>query len=95
MQDQIAQLIAQVEELQNKLADIERGRNITFSGNLDELLVERVIIADTSGTPGTNTLLRNITADTVLDYPERIMIFKWKGQRLAIPVYDADKIIYP
>ena len=32
---------------------------------------------------------------TVLDYPDRIKIDTWKGQRLAIPVYDADKIIYP
>ena len=32
---------------------------------------------------------------TVLDYPDRIKIDTWKGQRLAIPVYDATKIIYP
>jgi hypothetical protein len=31
---------------------------------------------------------------TVLDYPERLKIDTWKGQRLAIPVYDASKIVY-
>lgn len=95
MQDQINQLKKQIEELQTKLLDIERGRNQIFSGNLDDTLVERVIDTDTSGSPSTNTLLRAITADTVLDYPERIMIYKWKGQRLALLAYDADKIIYP
>jgi len=95
MQEQINQLKKQIEDLQNKLLDIERGRNHIFSGNLDDLLIERVINTDTSGSPSTNTLLRSITADTVLDYPERIMIYKWKGQRLALLAYDADKIIYP
>lgn len=95
MQDQINQLKKQIEELQTKLLDIERGRNQIFSGNLDDLLIERVIEANTTGTPATNTLLRDITADTVLNYPQRIMIYKWKGQRLAMLAYDADKLIYP
>ena len=95
MQDQINQLKKQIEELQTKLLDIERGRNQIFSGNLDDTLVERVMDADTSGSPATNTLLRSITGDTVLNYPQRIMIYKWKGQRLAMLVYDADKLIYP
>jgi len=95
MQEQINQLKKQVEELQKKLLDIERGKNYTFAGNLDDLLIERVLNADTSGTPATNTLLRDITADTVLNYPQRIMIYKWKGQRLALLAYDADKILYP
>lgn len=30
----------------------------------------------------------------VLDFPERLKIDTWKGQRLAIPVYDASKILY-
>lgn len=95
MQEQINQLKTQIEELQKQLLDIERGKNYVFTGNLDDMLVERVIKADTSGTSATNTLLRDITADTVLNYPQRIMIYKWKGQRLALLAYDADKIIYP
>jgi len=95
MQDQINQLKKQIEELQTKLLDIERGRNQIFSGNLDDTLVERVMDADTSGSPATNTLLRSITGATVLNYPQRIMIYKWKGQRLALLAYDADKLIYP
>lgn len=95
MQEQINQLKTQIEELQKQLLDIERGKNYVFTGNLDDILVERVMNADTSGTPATNTLLRDITADTVLNYPQRIMIYKWKGQRLALLAYDADKILYP
>ena len=95
MQEQINQLKKQIEELQTKLLDIERGKNYVFAGNLDDMLVERVINADTSGTPADNTLLRAITSDTVLNYPQRIMIYKWKGQRLALLAYDADKILYP
>lgn len=95
MQEQINQLKTQIEELQKQLLDIERGKNYVFTGNLDDILVERVMNADTSGTPATNTLLRDITADTVLNYPQRIMIYKWKGQRLALLAYDADKLIYP
>jgi len=30
----------------------------------------------------------------VLDFPERLKIDTWKGQRLVIPVYDASKILY-
>jgi hypothetical protein len=95
MQEQINQLKKQIEELQTKLLDIERGTNYVFAGNLDDILVERVINTDISGTPADNTLLRTITADTVLNYPQRIMIYKWKGQRLALLAYDADKILYP
>lgn len=95
MQEQINQLKKQIEELQNKLLDIERGKNYVFAGNLGDLLIERVMNADTSGTSANNTLLRDITADTVLNYPQRIMIYKWKGQRLALLAYDADKILYP
>ena len=32
---------------------------------------------------------------TVLDYPDRIKIDTWKGQRLAIPVYDPTELIIP
>jgi len=95
MQEQINQLKKQIEELQNKLSSIERGQNYVFSGNLDDILIERVMTADLSGTPSDNILLRDITADTVLNYPQRIMIYKWKGQRLAVLAYDADKILYP
>ena len=95
MQDQVTKLQKQVEELQAKLESIERGQNIVFMGNLDDTLIERVMNADISGTAADNILLRDITVATVLNYPQRIMIYKWKGQRLAIPVYDATQIIYP
>ena len=95
MQDQVTKLQKKVDELQEKLESIERGQNIIFIGNMDDMLVERVINADISGTPTDNILLRTFGADTILNYPQRIMIFKWKGQRLAIPVYDATQIIYP
>lgn len=49
-----------------------------------------------SGDPETITgTLTGTGTITVLDYPERLKIDTWKGQRLAIPVYDADKLIYP
>lgn len=49
-----------------------------------------------SGDPQTITgTLTGTGTITILDYPERIKIDTWKGQRLAIPVYDASKIIYP
>ena len=95
MQDQVTKLQKQVEELQTKLESIERGQNIVFMGNLDDTLVERVSDANLTGTESTNILLRDITSDTVLNYPQRIMIYKWKGQRLAIPVYDTTELIYP
>lgn len=95
MQDQVTKLQKQVEELQAKLESIERGQNIVFMGNLDDTLVERVMNADVTGTPSDNILLRTFGAGTILNYPQRIMIYKWKGQRLAIPVYDATQIIYP
>ena len=49
-----------------------------------------------SGEPETLTgTLTGTGTITVLDYPERLKIDTWKGQRLVVPVYDADKIIYP
>lgn len=111
MQDQINQLKKQVEDLQNKLVSIERANNYTFVGNLSDAIVEKVIIADTTG--GTapaptvsgvyvgNSLayqqaLTGAAQDIkVLNVPSQILIYKWKGQRLAIPVYPADDIIYP
>lgn len=95
MQDQINQLKIQVEELQKKLDDIERMQNTTLKGFMDDVLIERVFNADTSGTPSTNSLLRTVGGNTILNYPTRIMIYTWKGQRLAIPVYEASTIIIP
>lgn len=95
MQDQINQLKTQVEELQKKLDDIERMQNTTLKGFMDDVLIERVFNADTTGTPATNSLLRTVGGNTILNYPTRIMIYTWKGQRLAIPVYEASTIIIP
>lgn len=128
MYEELQQLKRQVEELTQKLENLSASQNVAFKGTLDDVQVERVLNADTSGTPTTNTLLRTVAVSVsvpfsidvaipdpsllpatvtvtgtltgtgdieVLDYPERIKIDTWKGQRLAIPVYDATKIIYP
>ena len=95
MQDQINQLKTQVVELQKKLDDIERMQNTTLKGFMDDVLIERVFNADTTGTPATNSLLRTVGGNTILNYPTRIMIYTWKGQRLALPVYEASTIIIP
>lgn len=120
MEQEIKKIKEELLQLQFKLEKIESAQNNSFKGSLDDILIERVLNTNTSGTPNTNTILRDITIPvsinvpipdpillptnvpvnfdvdlTVLDYPERFMIYTWKGQRLAIPVYDADKIIYP
>lgn len=121
MYQEVEKLKKQVEELQNKLNDLERAMSVPLKGSLDDMQTERVLKTDTSGIPATNTLLRDVAISvsvpysipltgnpetitgtltgtgtiTVLDYPERLKIDTWKGQRLVIPVYDADKIIYP
>ncbi len=95
MQDQINQLKTQVEELQKKLDDIERMENTTLKGFMDDVLIEKVFTANTTGTPATNSLLRTVGGNTILNYPARIMIYTWKGQRLAIPVYETSTLILP
>lgn len=95
MQDQINQLKTQVEELQKKLDDIERMQNTTIKGFMDDVLIEKVFTANTTGTPATNSLLRTVGGNTILNYPARIMIYTWKGQRLAIPVYETSTLILP
>lgn len=95
MQDQINQLKTQVEELQKKLDDIERMENTPLKGFMDDVLIEKVFTANTSGTPATNSLLRTVGGNTILNYPTRIMIYTWKGQRLAIPVYETSTLILP
>ena len=95
MQDQINQLKTQVEELQKKLDDIERMENPTLKGFMDDVLIEKVFTANTTGTPATNSLLRTVGGNTILNYPARIMIYTWKGQRLAIPVYETSTLILP
>lgn len=121
MYEELQQLKRLVEELTLKVADLEQGKNAPLKGSLDDLQTERVLNAVTTGTPATNTLLRDVAVSvsvpysialsgdpetitgtltgtgtiTVLDYPDRLKIDTWKGQRLAIPVYDATEIIYP
>jgi len=121
MYEELQQLKRLVEELTIKVVDLEQAKNAPLKGALDDLQTERVLNTITTGTPATNTLLRDVAISvsvpysivlsgdpqtitgtltgtgtiTVLDYPERIKIDTWKGQRLAIPAYDADKIIYP
>lgn len=95
MQEEINQLKITVAKLQEELEILRRANDTSFIGLLEDMQIERVMEADLSGTSATNTLLRDITVATVLNYPSRIMIYKWKGQRLAIPIYDASEIIYP
>lgn len=108
MQEQINQLKKQIEELKTQV-DYLSQRNIT-SGTLDDLLVERVFLADITGTPPTagttapypdNDLLyqealTGLPQDIkILNFPTKVLIYIWKNNRLAIPVYDATNIIYP
>lgn len=111
MQEQVNQLKKQIEDLQKQVQDLTSATVIPFKGSLDDVQVERVIIADvtngtapTAGTTGPyadNTLLlqealTGLAQDIkILNFPARVMIYTWKGQRLAIPVYDAATIIYP
>lgn len=121
MQEQINKLQLQIVELQKQVENLNRAQNSPLKGSLDDMQTERVLTTITTGTPSTNTLLRDVAVSvsvpysialsgdpqtitgtltgtgtiTVLDYPERLKIDTWKGQRLAVPVYDATKIIYP
>jgi len=110
MQDQVNQLKKQVEDLQKQVANLTGATNIPFKGSLDDVQVERVLTANiTTGTPPTagttapyadNNLLYQeaLTGAAqdikILNFPARVMIYTWKGQRLAIPVYDATNIVY-
>jgi len=121
MDERVKNLENQIAELTATVNNLLSVQNQAFKGSLDDVLVERVLDTQLSGTPTTNTLLRNVTLSVsvpysivlsgdpetitgtltgtgtiqVLDYPERIKIDTWKGQRLAIPVYNASDIIYP
>ena len=67
-------------------------RNITVSVSVPYSLA----IPDPLSLPTTLTgTLTGTGTITVLDYPDRIKIDTWTGQRLAIPVYNASDIIYP
>ena len=119
MQDQVNKLQKQVDELTKKLAELTMSQSPEFKGTLDDVQVERVLDVILTGTPTTNTVLRDISISvavpvsvpaagllpavvnatgtgtiTALDYPDRFMIYTWKGQRLAIPVYNAADILY-
>lgn len=100
MQEQVDKLKTQVAELQIQLEALKKCTDYVFVGNLDDAIIERVQNTIVTGTPATNTLLRTATTtlgDTVevLNYPSRVMIYKWKGQRLVIPIYEASEILYP
>lgn len=83
---------------------VERVLNTDLSGTtVTNTLLRDVAISvsvpysiTVTGNPETVTgTLTGTGTITVLDYPDRIKIDTWKGQRLAVPVYDATKIIYP
>ncbi len=119
MQEQVNKLQKQVDDLTKKLEELTMSQSQEFKGTLDDVQVERVLTAILTGTPTTNTVLRDIAISvavpvsvpaagslpavvnatgtgtiTALDYPDRFMIYTWKGQRLAIPVYNASDILY-
>ena len=96
-------------DLQNQVNSLSNQVSLQYKGQLDDLQVERVINANIiGGTPpaGTGTYTGNdllyqhsltgLAQDIkTLNFPTRVMIYTWKGQRLAIPIYDATDIIYP
>lgn len=98
IQEQINRIeSSQVPDLKGSLDDIQVERVIStnLSGNPTTNTVLRTVTVSVP-VPDPSDLPDTIDVDiTVLDYPERFMIYTWKGQRLAIPVYDATKIIYP
>lgn len=110
LQKQVADLqVMQNTTLKGNLDDVqvERVLNTDTSGTPSTNTLLRTVsvvvsvpysldIPDPADLPTTLTgTLTGTGTITVLDYPERLKIDTWKGQRLVIPVYDADKIIYP
>lgn len=109
MKEDVEQLKKEVAELKNQIKTIT-DKNVLL-GTVNELLVERVIKSDiTTGTPPAPTVtgeypdnnllyqqaLTGAVQDIkILNFPEKVLIYNWKGQRLAIPVYDATTIVYP
>lgn len=103
----VSNLIAsQNPELKGSLDDVQVERvlqtDITGNPSTNTLLRDISVSVSVpysialSGNPETiSGTLTGTGTITVLDYPERLKIDTWKGQRLVIPVYDADKIIYP
>lgn len=97
---------SQVPDLKGSLDDVqvERVFNTDTSGDPTTNTLLRDITVSVSvpysialsGDPQTITgTLTGTGTITVLDYPERMKIDTWKGQRLAIPVYDPTKLIIP
>lgn len=82
-------------DLKNQVSLMSNQVSLEYKGQLDDLQVERVI--ERQGTTGLDMTVTDSRGDTVVTfkYPTRIMIYTWKGQRLAIPVYDATAITYP
>ena len=77
---------------------LETGRNSIAIDNAQSVIISRVIDAVTTGTPSTNGLLRTITigagSATVLDYPDNLLLYKYKGKVYSIPAYEANTLVY-
>jgi len=97
---------SQVPDLKGSLDDIQvervfktdlSGTHLT-NGLLREVPISVSVPYSITVTGDPETLTGTLTGTgtiTVLDYPDRIKIDTWKGQRLAIPVYDPTEIIIP
>lgn len=88
---------SQSTEMKGGLDDVqvERVFNADISGDPTTNTILRTVTVSVD-VPDPSELPDTIDVDiTVLDYPERFMIYTWKGQRLAIPVYDPAKLIIP
>lgn len=111
MQEKINQLQQQILDLQKQIEDLSMSQNTPLKGVLDDQQVERVFFADlvngTAPTPGTtgpysdNTVLYQVGLTglaqdiKILNFPTKFMVYTWKGQRLAIPVYEISSLILP
>ena len=96
------QLVRIVEELQRRVKALESGENNNAIDAVSIVTIPKVVEAVTTGSETTNGLLREITvtigdgSDTieVLDYPDNILLYKYRGKIYAIPSYDASTLIY-
>lgn len=96
LQEQILRLeLSQNTNMKGNLDDVQVER--VFDTNITGIPSTNTILRTVTVSvpvPDPVDLPDTIDVDiTVLDYPERFMIYTWKGQRLAIPIYDPTKLI--
>lgn len=81
-----------IEDLKIQVESLQTMNNIDAIQNIKERIVRRRADVDTSGTPATNGILREIstagsTAD-VLDYPDDFIEIDYNGRIYKVPSYD-------